>query len=103
MQFISTRQGSGVSLETAIMSGTAPDGGLYVPEKLPNFEPDALMQIDTINKLAEHLMGPFFEGSTLKNQLGEICNEAFSFPTRLQPIENKARDPLSVLELFHGP
>ena len=85
------------------MSGTAPDGGLYVPETLPNFEPDALMQIDTINKLAEHLMGPFFEGSTLKNQLGEICNEAFSFPTRLQPIENKARDPLSVLELFHGP
>ena len=53
MQFISTRQGPGVSLETAIMSGTAPDGGLYVPEKLPHFEPDALMQIDTISDLAE--------------------------------------------------
>ena len=85
------------------MSGTAPDGGLYVPEKLPHFEPDALMQIDTISNLAEHLMGPFFEGSTLKNQLQEICDEAFSFPVRLQLIENTARESLSVLELFHGP
>lgn len=85
------------------MSGTAPDGGLYVPEKLPHFDPDRLMDIDTINNLAKHLMGPFFEGSTLKNQLTEICNEAFSFPARLQPIENSSRERLAVLELFHGP
>ena len=37
MQYISTRGGAPVSLEQAIMSGTAPDGGLYVPISLPAY------------------------------------------------------------------
>ena len=85
------------------MSGTAPDGGLYVPEYLPHFDPDALTQIDTVSDLATQLLAPFFEGSALSDQLGEICDEAFSFPARLQLLENSERGSLSVLELFHGP
>jgi len=38
------------------MSGTAPDGGLYVPEELPRFDPAALTQIDTISDLAAQLL-----------------------------------------------
>lgn len=85
------------------MSGTAPDGGLYVPEELPRFDPAALTQIDTISDLAAQLLAPFFEASTLKDQLAEICDEAFSFPARLELLENSERGSLSVLELFHGP
>lgn len=85
------------------MSGTAPDGGLYVPEGLPHFKPDGLMQINMLSNLAEQLMDPFFEGSALKGQLAKICNEAFSFPARLRLVETTARGSLSVLELFHGP
>ena len=54
------------------MSGTAPDGGLYVPENLPHFDPAALTQIDTVSDLATQLLAPFFEGSALSDQLGEI-------------------------------
>ncbi|MGI9309640.1 MAG: hypothetical protein ACR2P6_10280, partial [Gammaproteobacteria bacterium] len=31
MKYLSTRGGNPVALEQAIMSGTAPDGGLFVP------------------------------------------------------------------------
>ena len=34
MQFHSTRGAQQVALEDAIMSGTAPDGGLYMPDNI---------------------------------------------------------------------
>ena len=40
MQYISTRgQVPAVSFSTAVAQGLAPDGGLYLPEKLPDLRP----------------------------------------------------------------
>jgi len=102
MQYISTRGGSPVSLEDAIMAGTAPDGGLFIPVELPRFDAANVPVDAPINELAAHVLRPFFAGSTLEDQLVSICDEAFNFPAPLRGVQN-APHALSVLELFHGP
>lgn len=102
MRYVSTRNGPEISLEDAIMSGTAPDGGLYVPANLPTFAPADFDGIDAIDHLAAKMLQPFFAGSVLEKQLAEICTEAFSFEAPSRVLEEGGRS-LSVLELFHGP
>lgn len=102
MRYRSTRNGPDVGLEQAIMSGTAPDGGLYVPERLPTRAPASFRRGDDFAGIAADLLGPFFEGSTLDGELGAICREALDFPVVLRRLSGEAH-PLSVLELFHGP
>jgi len=102
MKFISTRGGEAVPLEQAIMAGTAPDGGLYVPVDLPQF-PEGSLPVDApIHEFAACQLKPFFAGSSLEAELDNICAEAFNFPAPLRGVQN-APDALSVLELFHGP
>ncbi len=102
--FYSTRGGGPANLETVLQSGTAPDGGLYVPDRLPKHDREELRACDTPAELAQRLLAPFFEGSRLAVALPEICANAFAYPlpfTELSPGPNGAR--LRLLELFHGP
>jgi threonine synthase len=102
MNFSSTRQGSAVSIEQAIMSGTAPDGGLYVPDSLPNFEIADFDSVTEMHDVAARLLQPLFDGSSLAGDLPAICASALNFPVPLRRIEGQSAG-LSVLELFHGP
>ena len=102
MRYLSTRGGASVALEDAIMSGTAPDGGLYVPEQLPHFNPVELPVEAPLAEFAEVVLRPFFAGSSLEGELRDICAEAFNFPAPLRTIA-QGSEKLSVLELFHGP
>lgn len=102
MKFVSTRGGEPVALEDAIMAGTAPDGGLFVPTTLPAFKAGELPADAAINKFAAQQLQPFFEGSSLQDQLEDICDEAFNFPAPMRGVQNQPH-ALSVLELFHGP
>lgn len=104
MQYHSTRGGVPVPLEQAIMSGTAPDGGLYVPAALVPMEPAQFPPGADFAGVARTLLAPFFTGSTLERQLGDICREALNFPVPLRRLEGQGdTGGLSVLELFHGP
>ncbi len=102
MDYLSTRGGDRVCIEQAIMSGTAPDGGLYVPEQLPVCKPAEFDDIDSFDAVAARLLQPFFSGSSLQTELGAICTEALTFPVPVRELEDQ-NEPLSVLELFHGP
>jgi len=102
VKFLSTREGPPVRLEQAIMSGTAPDGGLYVPASLPHFSPADFAGLDEFPHIATKLLQPFFDGTSLENELAAICRDALNFPVPLRPLESGAA-PLSVLEMFHGP
>ena len=44
MRFVSTRGTSpAISFRQAVLSGLAPDGGLYMPERWPRFEDPAIL------------------------------------------------------------
>jgi threonine synthase len=102
MQYKSTRGGSPVALEDAIMAGTAPDGGLFVPVELPHYQVDEFDSAAPLHEFAAQVLKPFFTGSGLEPELGAICAEAFNFPAPVRSIE-EGSSALSVLELFHGP
>lgn len=102
MKYISTRGGDAVSLEQAIMSGTAPDGGLFVPDALPVFECAVFDGRDSFSDVATRLLEPFFAGSSLSEHLPGLCADALNFPVPLHRLEGEVNG-LSVLELFHGP
>ena len=89
--FHSTRGGGPATLEAVLQTGTAPDGGLYVPERLAVFEREALAEAATPAELAEHMLAPYFAGSSLAGALPDICRNAFGFPLPLVDLSPAAR------------
>jgi len=103
MRFVSTRGGSPpVSLSEAIRNGAAPDGGLYLPERLPPLDLARLDPQMDLAAFAAAMLAPFFEGDPLEAALGRICADAFDFPVPLVTPDPQ-RPGLRALELFHGP
>jgi threonine synthase len=101
MRYQSTRGGQETDLVDAVMRGLAADGGLFVPDELPRFDP-AAVRGDSFAEIAAEVLAPFFSGSGLEAELGAICGDAFDFPLLLKPLIADG-GTLSVLELFHGP
>ena len=101
MRYLSTRGDEETDLVGAVMRGLAADGGLFVPDDLPRFDP-AQFRGNTLAEISTELLAPFFAGSGLEDQLAAICREAFDFPVPLTPLIETGGE-LSVLELFHGP
>jgi threonine synthase len=100
MRYISTRGGQETGLVDAVMRGLAADGGLFVPDELPRFDPAAIRG-KSLAEISAEVLAPFFEGSGLERELGAICRDAFNFPLPLKPLTEGGE--LAVLELFHGP
>jgi len=103
MHYLSTRESSPtVSIGEAIRNGAAPDGGLYVPERMPAADVGALRGIAELAEFAPRFLTPFFSGDPLAMDLQTICREAFDFPVPLV-TPDASRPKLRALELFHGP
>ena len=101
MQYVSTRGGtSPASLSEAISLGAAPDGGLFVPTRLPKPKADFTPKEDSLQAAARTVLAPFFAGDALESELQAICSEAFTFASPL--IRLGTRRDFS-LQLFHGP
>jgi threonine synthase len=100
MRYISTRGGQGTGLVDAVMRGLAADGGLFVPDELPRFDPAAIRG-ESLAEISAEVLAPFFEGSGLEGELGAMCRDAFNFPLPLKELT--VGGELAVLELFHGP
>jgi threonine synthase len=103
LKFLSSRGGADpVTLSEAIRRGLAPDGGLYVPTRLPAIDPAAFGAITRLPEIARGALEGFFEGDRLQPLLGEIADAALDIPAPTTAVL-KCPDPLYVLELFHGP
>ena len=102
MRYFSTRGAGPVTLDEALVQGIAADGGLFLPEALPEFDLDAFDSANTIVEVAEILLRPFFEGSSLAGDMRRVLEETFSFeiPVTGLPV---AGGNASLLELYHGP
>ncbi|MEO8804135.1 MAG: threonine synthase [Rudaea sp.] len=101
MKFSSTRAKSPpASLSDVIAAGLAPDGGLYVPESLPQMSAHDFNGCELLPDIAARLLAPFFADDALDTELPAICAEAFSFPAALRALRTPGD---FMLELFHGP
>jgi threonine synthase len=102
MQWISSRGSSPpVSFVDALFAGTAPDGGLYVPERiepLPAGSLERLRHASLVEK-ATIVGGHLFRGEITEEALGALIRDALTFDVPLKPVT----DRVFALELFHGP
>jgi threonine synthase len=102
MKFRSTlRRSPEVSLRDAVLSGSAPDGGLYMPVAMPHLPADFLRRLPALSftEIAQQV-GALFVGKEIPSQvLIKIVTEAFDFPVPLMAVGER----LHILELFHGP
>ena len=89
MKFFSTNNPSHlVTAREAVLRGLAPDGGLYMPEKIQDSRLDPMS-----------LISAFFGDEVPADVLKKIVDETLNFPIPLV----KVTDRISALELFHGP
>lgn len=102
MKFRSTlRRSPEVSLRDAVLSGSAPDGGLYMPVEVPRLPADFLQRLASLSfpEIAQEV-GSLFTGKEIPpDVLKKIVTEAFDFPVPLIAVGER----LHILELFHGP
>jgi threonine synthase len=107
MRYISTRGlAPSLSFEDVLLTGLASDGGLYVPETLPQFSHEEMASWANLNyaDLAHKILLPFVEEDMSSSELKTMVDETYA------GFNHKAVAPLIqldhnewVLELFHGP
>ena len=107
MKYISTRGNApALDFKGVMLAGLAADGGLYVPETIPQFSPRTLAGLagKDYPSLAYEIIAPYvgesFAPKTLQrmiaNAYGTFRHEAIA------PLTQLAHDQF-LLELFHGP
>ncbi|MGC1522170.1 MAG: threonine synthase [Steroidobacteraceae bacterium] len=102
ISFVSSRGAAPpVSLSDAIAHGLAPDGGLYIPTRLPTVDAAAFAGA-RLPDIARGALDGFFAGDRLRPLLGEIAEAALDLPAPTTAV-TACPDPLFALELFHGP
>lgn len=100
MRYISTRDSNNVvSLEKAIQKGLADDGGLYVPENIPQLANQENLNVTNYAEFASSILMPYFEQSDLASSLLLMCKRAFDFDT---PFSHVGKNTY-MLSLFYGP
>ncbi len=102
MKYFSTNNNcADVSFEDAVLKGLAEDGGLYMPEYIPQISSDLIKNLDSIpmHEIAFEIAKPFVGDEIPEEDLREIIESAINFKAPLVSLS----DNLNILELFHGP
>lgn len=99
--FHSTRGEKLISSPEAILNGLAPDGGLYVIDKLPDLDYHDLLN-DDYKTMASKILNKFFPEFDYEEIYKEI-SEAYSTFDIEEVVNLHKCDNAYFLELFHGP
>ena len=110
LKYISTTGDSpAVDFETAILDGFAEDGGLYVPESLPQISQAQLAQWADLSytELAYEILSLFIDRKVISpTELENILNVAYSpfEKDEVIPIyQLSSKNDTYIMELFYGP
>ena len=102
MKWISTRgQAPPVPFIDALFAGTAPDGGLYVPERIDPLPAERLEALGgaSLVEIASEVGAHLLRGEIPQVELDALVRDALDFPVPLVEVT----DRIWALELFHGP
>ena len=107
MKYVSTRGGSEPKgFEDVILAGLAPDGGLFVPDAIPQFSQGEIASWENLSyqELALKVITPFVDGAIPKEDLRDLIFESYKTFRHedIAPLVELDDDEW-VLELFHGP
>ena len=109
MRYVSTRGKSPeASFKEVLLRGLAPDGGLYLPTKWPQFKVNELRKVlgddFSYQALASEIIYPFTKDSIDKDELSELIHRAYGPFSAEDIVPMKClNSKLWIAELFHGP
>ncbi len=107
MNYISTRgSASALPFDDVLLAGLARDGGLYLPDKWPEFSATEISTWRGLSyeELANRVISPFFGNAIQKEELKKIIAGAYRNFTcnDIAPLK-KLENSEWIMELFHGP
>ena len=107
MKYISTRGGGEPkSFEDVVLTGLAPDGGLYVPQELPKFSPEEIASWAGLSyqDLALKIISPFVDGAIPQADLKQLIDKSYATFRHggIAPLIQTGHNEW-IMELFHGP
>ena len=106
MDYVSTRNNKkNFSFEDVFLKGLAPDGGLFVPKKIPLYSSEEMSELRNFSykELANKIIFDYCGLRFNKNEIENLINDSYkNFSTddvvKIIKIKN-----INLLELFHGP
>ena len=107
MKYVSTRGAApAVGFTEALLSGLAPDGGLYAPQQWPAVSRAEIAAFATAPyaEVAAHILTLFAGDEIPRAVMGDLCTRAYATFTHaaVAPLKQLAPGRF-LLELFHGP
>lgn len=103
MKYYSTRdkeRKNPFSLKDAAFAGLAPDGGLFIPERIPQVD---MRKVEELAELSYADMAVYLAQTVFSDipaeDMDRLVRDAYDFPIKLNSIS----EGLYNLELFHGP
>ena len=110
MDYVSTRSApgrrQGLAFDDVLLAGLAPDGGLYVPERVPKLFEGAVSEAGSLSyaELAARLMAPYVGAAVDRDELETMVADAYAAFDHPDVCPLVALDEDHwLLELFHGP
>jgi len=101
MRYYSTRNRTETAdFAAAALTGLAPDGGLFVPEEIPQYSAHVRSSLGSMDfrDIAVETIKPYVRDEIQNGALADIIQSAFTFTAPLVPAADRF-----ALELFHGP
>lgn len=107
MKYISTRGNvNEIGFIDTVLMGLATDGGLLVPDKIPQIPADKLQAMSqlTYQQLAYEIISYYVGGEIPEDELMALIEKSYGTfrDPEVTPVK-KVKDNMYVLELFHGP
>ena len=106
MEYISTRNAQKIfSFKDVFLKGLAPDGGLFVPKKIPLYTPQELEKLRNLsyNELATKIILKFCSDEFNEEEIKNLVKISYKNFRVEEVVKLKKLGKLSLLELFHGP
>ena len=106
MEYISTRNTQKTfSFKDGFLKGLAPDGGLFVPKKIPSYSSQELEKLRDLSyrDLAEKIILKFCSDEFSKTEIRNFVNNSYKNFRVQDVVSIKKLGKTNLLELFHGP
>ena len=106
MEYISTRNTQKIfSFRDVFLKGLAPDGGLFVPKKIPVFTSEELKEFKVMSykDLAKEIILKFCNDEFSEMEIKELVESSYKNFRTKDVVKITKFKKINLLELFHGP
>ena len=106
MEYISTRNTKKTfSFKDVFLKGLAPDGGLFVPKKIPIYNSSEIENLRNYSykDIAKKIIFEFCSDEFTETEIKDLVEKSYKIFTTDDVVKIKKIENINLLELFYGP